>query len=180
MRLNTPFGIFCSRPKMGLLLMRGLALKKCMAGGKSALITSSCFILKSAASSRCSASVSTIWPPVCMEASCSMRASLCLGSGMDRPPVKQYKSRHATAAWGRCSDTAIFQTVSGADGVTVNMTAVNAITQRKHVPRTESSYLTPAEVKIHPFNLQHQLPQREMTRCLFCSSHYHYVCTCLS
>lgn len=76
-----PFGIFCSVLKMGLLLMRGLALKKCMAGGKSALMSSSCFILNRRASSRFSASVRTMRPPVCMEASCSMRAFLWPGSG---------------------------------------------------------------------------------------------------
>lgn len=99
---------------MGLVLMRGLALKKCMAGGKSALTSSSCFIFNRRVFSRNSASVSTICPPVCMEASSWIRNSLCVGSGKARTPDEQHNSRQATAAWGRCSKTAIFKRVGAA------------------------------------------------------------------
>lgn len=102
-----PLGIFCSSLKMGLFLMSCLALKKCMAGGKLSFSSSSCFIFSRRASSRRSASVSDSCPPVCMEASSFIRASLCLGSGTDRPPVKKSSSKQSTAAWGRCNRAAI-------------------------------------------------------------------------
>ena len=98
-----PLGIFCSRLKMGLVLMSCLALKKCMAGGNSGLIISSIFILNRSVSSCCSASVSTICPPVCMEVSSCIRASLSRGSGMDSPQDKQHRTKKTTAAWGRCN-----------------------------------------------------------------------------
>lgn len=105
-----PFGIFWRMLKMGLDLMRGLALKKCMAGGDSAPDNSFCFIFNRRASSRCSASLSTICPPVCMEASRWIRASLWRGSGEVRTAVRRYKSRQTTAAaWGRCIIAATYR-----------------------------------------------------------------------
>lgn len=108
--LNTPLGIFWSTLKIGLALMRVLALKKCKAGGKSALQSSSCFSFIRTEFSRCSVSVSTICPPICMEASSLMRASLWRGSGCVRAPLKKYKSRQVSATWGRCLGTAMPQT----------------------------------------------------------------------
>ncbi|TNN85073.1 hypothetical protein EYF80_004727 [Liparis tanakae] len=72
--------------KTGLALMRSLALKKCTAGGNGALAISSRFSLNRSASSCRSASLSSSCPPVCMEASSRMRASLCRGSGPASTP----------------------------------------------------------------------------------------------